>query len=320
MQLTGMHHVTAITARLNENLQFYAETLGMRLVKKTVNQDDVSAYHLFYGDGRGTPGSDITFFVWPLSRARRGVGSVDRIGLRVGSEAALNYWHDRLAEKGVSHSEIIERGGRLVLDLEDPEGQVLQLVDDKGQGSGEPWTRSPVPTDYQIRGLGPPLLLVRDLAPTEAVLTTVLGFKKTGEYLEPLRHGEGVIHVFETSGGGAHAEVHLTAQPEGNGSRQGAGAVHHIAFRVPTFEDYGAWDEHLRRVGVRSSGPIDRFYFKSLYFREPGGILFELATDEPGFSADEPVDHLGERLSLPPFLEHRREEIEQRLEPIGVRS
>ena len=171
MKLEGIHHVTAITADAPGNVDFYARVLGLRLVKKTVNQDDVSAYHLFYADGRGSPGTDLTFFDWPVGRERRGTHSITRTGLRVAGADTLAWWRQRLQEQGVTHSDIVERDGRLTLDLEDPEGQRLSLIDDGGQGEeSHPWERSPVPAAHQIRGLGPITLSVPDLAATELVL------------------------------------------------------------------------------------------------------------------------------------------------------
>ncbi|MBA4789184.1 MAG: ring-cleaving dioxygenase [Rhizobiales bacterium] len=312
MQLTGIHHLTAVSADAPYNHHFYTRTLGMRLVKKTVNQDDTSAYHLFYADGRGSPGTDLTFFDWPVARERRGTRSVVRTALRVRDEQAMDYWAARLAAEGVNAQPISQRDGRAVLDFEDKEGQRLSLVVDGGQGPGVPWEKSPVPAAHQIRGLGPITLSVPDLAPTEAVLTVLMNMRKARTYVE-----DGVeVSVFEMGEGGPAAELHVRVEPNLAPAGQGAGAVHHVAFRLPTFADYDAWAERLKAYRVPSSGPVDRFYFRSLYFREPNGILFELATDEPGFAADEPMETLGEKLALPPFLEGRRAQIEAGLKPL----
>lgn len=315
MELLGIHHLTAVTARASENVAFYTQTLGLRLVKKTVNQDDVTAYHLFYGDGAGTPGSDITFFDWPAVRERRGTHSIARTGFRVGSEASLRWWVDHLKSRSVKTSEISDRSGRKVLDFEDPEGQRLTLVDDGGQGQSHPWDRSPVPPEHQIRGLGPITISIAGLDPTEAVLTTVMNMRRAGEYAHP-ETPKHKVHVFEMGKGGASAELHVAVQPDLPPARLGAGGVHHVAFRVPNEQEYHAWTARLREFHIPSSGEIDRFYFRSLYFREPNGILFELATDGPGFASDEPMESLGEKLSLPPFLESRRAEIEANLKPL----
>jgi glyoxalase family protein len=315
MELTGIHHLTAITADAPYNHDFYTQTLGMRLVKKTVNQDDTSAYHLFYADGEANPGTDLTFFDWPVMPEKRGTNAVVRTGLRVRDAAALDYWAQRLADAGVKADPIAERDGRATLDLQDREGQRLSLIVDGGHGPGIAWDRSAVPAAHQIRGLGPITLSVPDLAPTDAVLTGLMGMRKARSFAG----SDGVeTLVYEMGAGGPSAEVQVRVDKGMGRARQGAGAVHHVAFRVPTFADYDAWAARLREFGVPSSGPVDRFYFRSLYFREPNGILFELATDEPGFTADEPLATLGEKLSLPPFLEARRAQIDAGLKPLAA--
>lgn len=311
MQLTGIHHLTAITAQAADNLAFYTRVLGLRLVKKTVNQDDVSAYHLFYADGRASPGTDVTFFDWPAPPERRGTNSISRTGLRVSGAAAIAWWREHLARQGVTHAVPMERDGRLTLDFEDGEGQRLMLVDDGGVGEAHPWAGSPVPAEHQIRGLGPIRLSVGQIARTEAVLTDILGLSHDRNYELP----EGEVRVYRMGAGGPAAELHLLAEPRLSPAHQGAGAVHHVAFRIPDAE-YQAWADRLRVRRIPSSGPVDRYYFRSLYFREPNGILFEIATDGPGFATDEPLETLGERLALPPFLESRRAEIEAGLKPL----
>jgi glyoxalase family protein len=311
MRLTGIHHLTAISADASGNLDFYTRVLGMRLVKKTVNQDDVSAYHLFYADGLGSPGTDLTFFDWPTARERRGTHSIVRTALRVSGEAALEYWVARFSELGVPHAPLAMIDGRLHLAFEDPEGQRLALIDDSGAGASHPWTKSPVPPAHQIRGLGPITMSVPALRPSAEFATRVLAMNASREYTAD----GAAVHVFSMGDGGAAAELHMRVEPGLPPAAQGAGAVHHVAFRVPN-DGYDYWVERYKRFGVRSSGPVDRFYFRSLYAREPGGILFEIATDGPGFATDEPAETLGERLSLPPFLEKRRAEIERGLKPI----
>ena len=314
MQLTGLHHLTAVTARAADNLAFYTRVLGLRLVKKTVNQDDVSAYHLFYADGIAAPGTDLTFFDWAAPPERQGTDSISRTGLRVAGEAAFDWWREHLGRQGVTHHPAILLDGRLTLDFEDGEGQRLALVDDGGQGPAHPWAGSPVPPEHQIRGLGPVRLTVAAPERTEAVLVETLGMRRARTYELP----EGEVRVFAmgAAGGGrfAGAEVHLLAD-RGAPARAGAGGVHHVAFRIPD-ADYAAWADRLKQRRMPSSGPVDRYYFRSLYFREPNGILFEIATDGPGFTADEPLESLGERLALPPFLEPRRAEIEAGLTPL----
>lgn len=315
MNLTGLHHVTAICADAVGNHRFYTQVLGMRMVKRTVNQDDTSAYHLFYGDGRATPGSDITFFQWPVPPAKRGTRSIIRTGLRVTGKATLDWWVQRLDAAGVQHGGILERNGRLSLDFEDPEGQRLSLVDDGGVGEGEIWERSPVPAEHQIRGLGPLTLSVADLKPADMVLQQLLGLTPAGSFHDA-RLADGAVQVYAIGQGGPSAELHLAVEPHKPAAMEGAGAVHHVALRIPTFDAYDAWAQRLAAARYPNSGPVDRYYFRSLYFREPNGILFELATDGPGFDVDEPMATLGEKLALPPFLESRRHSIEKGLKPL----
>jgi glyoxalase family protein len=313
MQLTGIHHLTAISAQPRRNLAFYTGLLGMRLVKKTVNQDDVSAYHLFYADAKANPGTDLTFFDFPAAAERRGTNSISRIGLRVAGEKTLGFWRDRLKAASGHTGEIIEVDGRLTLPFEDTEGQRLVLVDDGGAGASFPWEKSAVPAEHQIRGLGPIVLTVQNLARTEKVLTGVMNMRRARDYAA---HGA-QIHVFAMGEGGPAAELHVLEDKDSGVARQGAGGVHHVAFRTPDNAQYEAWAQRLNELNIRNSGEVDRFYFRSLYFREPNGILFEIATDGPGFAADEPMETLGEKLALPPFLEARRAEIEAGLKPIG---
>jgi glyoxalase family protein len=316
MQLLGIHHLTAISAAIRENHRFYTRTLGMRLVKRSVNQDDVSAYHLFYADAKGTPGTDLTFFDWPVPRERRGNRSIVRTCLRVGSEDTLRWWQLRLAEHQVPHGVPGERDGRLGMPFEDPEGQRLAFVVDGGAGDAPtPWERSPVPPEHQIRGLGPIVISVPTLNPTDTLLTRVFDMRPVRECPHPDNPGTRV-HVFEMGdGGGPHAELHVAVQPDLPGARQGAGGVHHVAFRSRD-ADYDAWADRLNEFGVPNSGKVDRFWFRSLYVREPNGVLFEIATDGPGFAVDEDASTLGETVVLPPFLEPYRREIVGNLKPI----
>jgi glyoxalase family protein len=315
MDLLGIHHLTAITAAVRDNYRFYTQVLGMRLVKRSVNQDDVSAYHLFYADAVGSPGTDLTFFDWPMAGERRGTHSIVRTELRVAGPEALEWWAARLTDEGIEHGGVGERDGRATLDFEDPEGQRLALMDDGGAAeAGVPWDRSPVPGDRQVRGLGPIVISVPTLTPTDVVLTRVMNMVRAREYTDP-RLGGGDIHVFEMAGGGPHAELHVAVQPDLPVARQGAGGVHHVAFRTPD-DEYDGWARRLGDLGIPNSGPVDRFYFRSLYFREPNGILFEIASDGPGFAVDEDPERLGEAVALPPFLEPRREEIVASLQPI----
>jgi glyoxalase family protein len=313
MQLTGIHHLTAISAKPRDNLAFYTGVLGMRLVKKTVNQDDVSAYHLFYADGKANPGTDLTFFDFPVPPERRGTNSIVRTSLRVAGERSLAFWRERLREAGARASDVVEVDGRLTLRFEDQEGQRLALIDDGGEGPAAPWEKSPVPAAHQIRGLGPITLSVQDGARTAMVLTDVMNMRQVRSYFASDESAE--VQVFAMGEGGPAAELHVIEQ-RGAVARQGAGSVHHVAFRTPDETQYHAWTQRLRELRIPNSGEVDRFYFRSLYFREPNGILFEIATDGPGFATDEPMETLGESLALPPFLEARRAEIEAGLKPI----
>lgn len=316
MQPHGMHHVTAVSAAIRNNKRFYTEVLGMRLVKRSVNQDDVSAYHLFYADGAGSPGTDLTFFDWDVPRERRGGNSFVRTGLRVAGEAALAYWARRFREQGVVASEPEMRDGRWELAFEDPEGQRLALIDDQGHGDAPtPWQGSGVPTDMQIRGLGPVLARIPAAARTEPLLEHVFGLRFDRAYeLDGL---EVRVHAMGT--GGAHAEVHLLVDADATPAGPGAGGVHHVALRVRD-DEYDAWAERLRRSGVPNSGPVDRFWFQSLYVRDANGLLFELASDGPGFAVDEDPAHLGETVVLPPSLEPQRDRIVAGLKPLDVQD
>jgi glyoxalase family protein len=317
MELTGIHHLTAVSADIRGNYRFYTGTLGMRLVKRSVNQDDVSAYHLFYADAVGSPGSDLTFFDWKMPRERRGTHSIIRTHLRVRGRETLEWWATRFADLGIRSDGVRERDGRLTLDFEDPEGQRLSLLDDGGRGDRSvPWDRSPVPAERQIRGLGPILISVPRLRGTDELLSQVMGLRQVRQYSAPDNVAH-TVYVYEMGGGGPHAELHVAEQPDLGPARLGAGGVHHVAFRTPNEAEYHAWRERLDARRVPNSGEVDRYYFRSLYFREPNGILFEIATDGPGFAVDEDPATLGEHVALPPFLEPQREAILAGLEPIA---
>jgi glyoxalase family protein len=328
--LTGIHHVSARTKRIGVNHDFYTRVLNLRLVKKSVNQDDTRMYHLFYADRIGTPGSGMTFFDLPLAAPEhKGNNSITRTTFRVTGETALSFWADRLTAEKVEHSGVVVLDGRLHLHFEDPDGTPLSLVEDGGKGprgvvrlgNGEP---SEVPEEFQIQGLGYGGITVADLAPTRDFLERGLNLLKVRQYqLPPQTSPSGTeaftVHVFEMGAerdAGPHAEVHVAVRTDLPRFRPGAGGVHHIALRVPDEIGIEAWLEHLDKEGFQNTGLIDRFYFHSVYLKEPHGIVIELATDGPGFHADEPVDQLGEELALPPFLEDQRAEIESHLKPI----
>jgi len=317
MALGGLHHVTAVTSQAPENVAFYTDTLGLHLVKKTVNQDDVSAYHLFYADADGNAGTELTFFDWAHVPANEpGTGEVATIGLRVADRAALDWWVERFRERGVAQGTITERDGRAFLPFTDPEGQRFELIEDDADPAikpGVPWPGSPVPAAYQILGLSSVTLVVAELAPTAAVLVQVLGFREKAR--EATLDGHESV-VFEVGPGGSGAEVRVVVRPDLPHAQQGHGGVHHVAFRTPDDEEHQAWQQRIAATGLGVTPVIDRFYFKALYFRELGGVLFEVSTDGPGFATDEDPAHLGEQLALPPFLEPRRAEIEAGLQPL----
>jgi glyoxalase family protein len=314
MKLNGLHHVTAVTSKAQQNVDFYTRVLGMRLVKKTVNQDDVSAYHLFYADKLGSPGTDLTFFDWPIGPNRNGPGSIAHTALRVPGRKALEWWADYLTRQGIEHSGVVDFHGHKMINFTDPEGQHLSLVDDEGAPEGGiPWEKGPTPAEYAIRGLYASTLIVRQLDPTERVLTEVMGYERAAEY--ETGANERTV-VYELDGGGAGKEIWVIEQPDQPRGQLGAGGMHHIAFRVADDEAQRHWRERVLSHGLRVTDVIDRFYFRSIYFRIPSGFLFEIATDGPGFTADENLETLGEELALPPFLEPDRARIEASLKPI----
>jgi glyoxalase family protein len=252
MQLTGIHHLTAISAKPRENLAFYTGLLGMRLVKKTVNQDDVSAYHLFYADGKANPGTDLTFFDFAVPSERRGSNSISRTSLRVAGESSLGYFRDRLRKAGAQTAEVTEVDGRLTLTFEDGEGQRLALVDDGGVGPASPWEKSTVPVEHQIRGLGPILLNVHDLSRAAMVLRGVMNMRHVRDYAAADTKAD--VQVFAMGEGGPAAELHVIEQKNLPVARQGAGGVHHVAFRTPDESQYHDWTRRLGELGIPNSG------------------------------------------------------------------
>jgi glyoxalase family protein len=320
MNLNGIHHVTAVSGQIGRNLDFYTRILGLRLVKKSVNQDDVSAYHLFYADKVGSPGTDMTFFDWPQTGAdQRGTDSIVTTAFRVNGHEALDYWSARLDELRVQHQGVETFADRAILRFEDPEGQRLMLVDDGGAAyEGEIWDGSGVPAAYALRGFYAIMLSVPRLDWLDPILTYVLQFRPAQHALHP---DGGDVTIYEMGEGGPGREVWVIEEPDRPTAWLGAGGVHHTAFRAADDEEQRYWHDRITRSGLPVSPFIDRFYFRSIYFRISNGILFEIATDGPGFGADEDMDTLGEKLALPPFLEARREEIEAGLKPIQpVRS
>lgn len=317
MQFHGIHHVTAVSGKIRQNLQFYTRVLGLRLVKRSVNQDDVSAYHLFYADKVGSPGTDMTFFDWPQTGENvRGTDSISNTMFRVNGEEALHYWMKRFDEHEVRHHGLEKILNRAVLRFEDQEGQRLYLVDDHGaEYEGVYWEESGIPQQYAIRGFYAVTLSVRVRAELDPLLTRLLNFESGSQYAA-LENPADTVTVYSMDGGGPGKELHVVEQPLQPEADLGAGGTHHVAFRLADEQEQQKWLSVLQRSRVPNSGVVDRYYFKSIYFRISRGILFELATDGPGFGADESLESLGERLALPPFLEPHRKEIEAGLKPI----
>lgn len=306
----GLHHVTCIAGDAQENLDFYVSLLGMRLVKKSVNQDDPGTYHLFYADRVGNPGTDFTFFPWPnMEPGRLGIGLTTETSFAV-PPGSLAYWQERLGQYGVDYGTPGQRFGEQTLAFKDPHGLQLALVETADERLFVPWENSPVPSECQLRGMHAVQLWERQLGPTETVLTELMGFSQVGSEDGWQRYG--------VEGGVSGALIEIKELPDERRGQWGTGSVHHVAWRVKDSEEQMALREMLLRAGLRPTPQIDRFWFKSVYYKEPGGVLFELATDGPGFDRDEDMEHLGEQLILPPWLEPNRNEIEAALPTLAM--
>ncbi|WP_336344503.1 ring-cleaving dioxygenase [Halalkalicoccus ordinarius] len=304
--IPGIHHVTAIGSDPGRNLAFYTETLGLRLVKRSVNQDDVSVYHLFYADHEGSPGTSMTFFPYAGARPGRvGTGQVATTQFLI-PDGSVDYWTDRLAEEGVDHDEPRERFGDAVVPLRDPDGLPLELVARSDAPEGNP-PKGPVPAEHAIRGFFGVTLSLTSADPTANLLKT-MGYDRTGSERDRRRY---------EADGDLGSVVDLVERPQGPPGQPGAGTVHHVAFQV-TEETQSEWRDVLIEQGLRPTEVIDRKWFKSVYVRTPGGVLFEFATKEPGYTVDEELDALGERLVLPEWLEDRRDEIEAGLPALST--
>ncbi len=312
--LKGIHHVTAITSSAEKNYAFFTNVLGMRLVKKTVNQDDIKTYHLFFADDAGSPGTDMTFFDFPgIPKGHHGSNEISRTSFRVPSDAALDYWVARFDRLEVKHSGIKVQFGKKVLPFVDFDDQQYQLISDEhneGVEAGTPWQKGPIPLEHAITGLGPLFVTIQSFDYFKEMMEKVLGFKEIEK--------EGSFHLFEVGKGGNGAQVVVEHNVLLPASQQGYGTVHHAAFRVEDRSELDQWDNYLAQFGFQTSGFVDRFFFGSLYCRVAPQILFEFATDGPGFQGDEPYETLGEKLSLPPFLESKREQIESMVRPIDT--
>ncbi|OCA90261.1 ring-cleaving dioxygenase [Bacillus sp. FJAT-27986] len=316
-ELKGLHHVTAITSSAEKIYEFFTGVLGIRLVKKTVNQDDIKTYHLFFSDDVGSPGTDMTFFDFPsIPKGIHGNNEISKTSFRVPSDAALDYWIKRFDKYEVKHTGIQEWFGKKTVSFTDFDDQSYQLISDQsneGVASGTPWQKGPVPLEYAITGLGPIFIRTSNFDYLKKLMEEVLLFRVLDSHES--------YHLFEMGEGGNGAQViveHNTTLPQ---AQQGFGTVHHVAFRVNDRSELKDWQKRLQAFNIPNSGYVERYYFGSLYARLAPHILFEFATDGPGFMEDEPYETLGEKLSLPPFLEEKREQIESIVRSINtVRS
>lgn len=306
-RVTGIHHITAIAGDPQESLDFYVGVLGLRMVKKSINQDVPDTYHLFFADAAGHPGTDLTFFPWPrMGAGTRGAGVWGEVAFSV-PEGSLEYWQARLSEAGVALSREETRFGERVLPFTDPHGMTLALVETTiyEQQGFTPWAASPVPAEHQIRNLSSVRIVVRDPAPTAAFLSTAYGFE------ERAREGEWRRFTVGDGAGGQRVDIHV--DPNAQNGKWGTGSVHHVAFRVDDEPHELEVREQILTAGGHPTRVVDRFWFKSVYTREPSGALVEIATDGPGFAVDEDAEHLGETLVLPPWYESQRGAIESAL-------
>ena len=307
----GLHHVTAIASDPQKNVDFYTQALGLRLIKQTVNFDAPHIWHLYYGDEAGTPASILTFFPWPgVPRGKEGAGLTTATSFSVPAES-IGFWQQRFASLGIEAENPVMRGDESVLTVRDPDGMKLELVGTQGDArSGWDGVAS-IPMEHAVRGLHAVTMEQTHLDPTAGMLTELLGMQLDGE--------SSSTAVFEMDGGESGALVNVVAGIDQRGLQAG-GTVHHVAFRAPDIETMTLWQQELVSKGVQVTQIMDRQYFKSIYFREPGGVLFEIATDTPGFDIDEPLLELGKKLKLPPWLEPTREQIEATLTPIELKE
>jgi glyoxalase family protein len=311
--IEGLHHVTAIAGEPQPNIGFYTGVLGLRLVKVTVNFDDPTTYHLYYGDGGGHPGTILTFFPWPGTfRGRIGTGQLTVTSFAV-PEKSLAYWRERLSKGGIEFDDARSDFGEEMLFLRDPDGLQLELVSTSNAEPDRVWERGPVPTEHAIRGFHHVTLSENGYERTASLLTDTLGFKQIAK--------QGNRFRYAVADGAPSSMVDLVCAPEGRPGRVAVGTVHHVAWRTATDEEQAQWRDTLGQLEYDVTPIIDRQYFHSIYFREPGGVLFEIATDPPGFATDETVERLGSALKLPPWLEEARPELERllpRIEPPRV--
>src|SRR2546430_5553518 len=311
LSITGLHHVTAIASDPQRNLDFYVGLLGLRFVKRTVNFDDPASYHFYFGDARGTPGTILTFFAWPgARRGIRGTGQIEALAFAVPPNS-VGYWLDRFKEHHVPAEKTPARFGEEVLRFADPDGLVIELIASISSAGSERWADSTVPVEHSLRGFHGVSIALEGYEQTAKLLTETFGYRLVEQSGNRFRFAA-------PSEAGVGRIVDLLCTPDGSPGRVAVGSVHHIAFRARDDEEQRNWRHLLVGLGYNVSPIIDRTYFHSIYFREPGGVLFEIATDPPGFTLDEPAAELGARLALPPWLEASRPAIEAHLPPITM--
>jgi glyoxalase family protein len=308
-QLPGIHHVTCITGDVQKCVDFYVSVLGLRFVKKSINQDLPDTYHIYFADYLGTPGTVMTFFGWPDWPERKtGSGQVTTVSFAVPKDS-LDFWSGRLRKLGIDASRTSRFDQDLIV-MRDPDGIEIELVGHATDERWVPWPDAPVDSDHAVRGFHSVTLTLAEAAATTGLLTDTMGFRQVSK--------EGNRARLETGEGGPHSIVDLVESPEGPVGEESIGTVHHVAWRTPDAEAQAAWREQLTRAGRNVTPVIDRWYFKSIYYREPGGVLFEIATDGPGFTVDEAPEKLGTTLSLPPWFQVRRDRLDRILTPIAV--
>jgi glyoxalase family protein len=310
--ILGIHHITAIAGDPQRNIDFYTGLLGLRLVKVTVNFDDPGSYHFYYGDGQGNPGTILTFFAWPGAwQGRRGNGQVTATSFAA-PQGSLGFWRERLSANGISFDGPIERFAQNVISFADEDGLRLELIETAATDPTRAWTGSGIPSEFAIPGFHSATLSETGYQRTATLLTEQMGFRLIGQEQNRFR--------YEVADGGAGKIADVVCAPDGHEGRVAAGTVHHIAWRTADDTQQREWLAEVSRLGYNVSPVMDRVYFHSIYFREPGGILFEIATDSPGFAVDESLEQLGSGLALPPWLEPQRSRIEAALQPIKRRS
>lgn len=309
--IPGIHHVTCITGNVQKCVDFYVSVLGLRFIKKSINQDMPDTYHIYFGDYLGTPGTAMTFFGWPDWPAQRaGTGQITTVSFAVPS-GSLGFWSNRLKRLQVDHR-MVTKFESDALVLQDADGIEIELVANADDERWKPWPDSAVDEQHAVRGFHSVTMTLTEMAATFTLLTTTMGFRMVGQ--------EGNRTRFETGDGGPHSTLDIVESPEGPEGEESIGSVHHVAWRTPDADSQKDWRQELTAAGRNVTPVIDRYYFKSIYYREPGGVLFEIATDGPGFTVDEAPDELGRTLSLPPWFQVRRERLDEILPPIVVPS